>query len=295
MPDTESLRYDDEVVVTELSLLETPPRYRSGDDPAEFPEAKAYAEQGRGQRVKAQAIVTREGAIAEPELLLGSGDTELDAKILEALAGWKLWAGRKDGEAVPSLAKFSWFIGKFPDRLEGGQPAMPEEAKALGHHGAVRIAGTIMPDGSIGNAEVSASSRSTILDAAALEAVKGWRYAAPFDLQGEPASYDVVFALDFGQGKDGGSYLSGIETYRCEAFIKEYDWWRSAFPEADPDDYDLRKMLIGAEFLVAISKSGDTKGFKDRMERWNGKFAKTIEGCRKRPRKLFREEYRKAK
>ena len=275
--------------------MSSPPRFRRGDQPQDIAEVKAFAEQKRGSNVKVEAVVTKAGDIAEAKIVESSGLPDLDAKVLGMVSEWKLAAGRKDGEAVHSLAKFPFFLGHFPERLEGKEPVLTDEAKALGHHGKVLIVGDISPDGSVQNARVATSSRSDLVDALALETVKAYKYEPPVALDGSANTIpNAGFRFDLMQAKeDGGSYVTGLDSYKCGAFIREYDWYNQTFT-SENDKFELRSFMIGAQMIIGGGLS-DPKKFKSGMSQFDSFWDKTVEQCRQKPDKLFRDVFRKAK
>jgi len=59
--------------------------------------------------------------------------------------------------------------------LTQAAPSYPEEAKAVGHQGVVKLRLSINAEGGIEDVEMTESSKSAILDAAAVEHVKAWK------------------------------------------------------------------------------------------------------------------------
>lgn len=63
--------------------------------------------------------------------------------------------------------------------LSGAGPVYPPEARAQGIEGDVTVRYAISADGQVQQAEVVAAEPAGIFEAAALAAVRSWRYAAP--------------------------------------------------------------------------------------------------------------------
>jgi len=54
-----------------------------------------------------EAVVTVEGTVAEPKLIRGLPDDDLNQRALEAVAKWTFKPGYKDGQPVPVIALFT--------------------------------------------------------------------------------------------------------------------------------------------------------------------------------------------
>jgi len=67
-------------------------------------EAKREGIQGD---VYIEAVVTKDGSVAEPKLVRGLPDDELNARALAAIATWKFKPGTRDDEPVDVIALFT--------------------------------------------------------------------------------------------------------------------------------------------------------------------------------------------
>ena len=67
-------------------------------------EAKQAGVQGD---VYIEAVVTKEGTVAEPKLVRGLADDELNRRALAAILTWKFKPGTKDDEPVDVIALFT--------------------------------------------------------------------------------------------------------------------------------------------------------------------------------------------
>jgi TonB family protein len=63
-----------------------------------------------------------------------------------------------------------------PRYIENPKPAYPLEARQEGYHGKVLLKVEVLTNGRVGNVEVEKSSGYEVLDQAALEAIKTWRF-----------------------------------------------------------------------------------------------------------------------
>jgi len=79
--------------------------------------------------------------------------------------------------------------------LRKTQPAYPQMAKIARVQGAVVLAAIICKDGTIQNLHV-VSTASPLLNQAAIDAVKQWRYR-PYILNGEPVEVDTTVTVNF--------------------------------------------------------------------------------------------------
>lgn len=78
------------------------------------------------------------------------------------------------------------------------EPGYPETARIRGSEGTVRLRAVVGSGGLVEAVRVVASSGSADLDAAAVEAVRGWRFAPAVDrLTGRPVSSYVVVPVVF--------------------------------------------------------------------------------------------------
>jgi protein TonB len=75
------------------------------------------------------------------------------------------------------------------------QPSYPQMAKIARVQGAVVLAAIIGKDGTIQNLHV-VSTASPLLNQAAIDAVKQWRYR-PYILNGEPVEVDTTVTVNF--------------------------------------------------------------------------------------------------
>lgn len=285
--------------LTDPKSLSMQPRYVTGTMPHSLPISRDLAAQGRYGVVRAVATVTPEGALQDIGLAEPTGIAELDAAIVEALGTWKLSPARDlSGAKVAARSSFPFEIGAMPERQSGSEPLFSDDAKAAGHNGTVRASAAIGIDGAVTGVTVTQGSSSDILDKAVLAALADWRFSAPRNLKGEPAQLPLNVKFDFSQAEAGtGSYLGGIRSYRCDAFIREIDWWTSAHPGADMGDIEYYDFIAGLRFTVpeavikkysprTTDKLAVVRGHKPAWEN-------AIKRCRAAPKSTFLVEYSK--
>ncbi len=79
-------------------------------------------------------------------------------------------------------------------KLSGPPPTYPAIAQAAHIQGIVLLTLTIAPDGSV--RDVSGVSGPPLLQAAAVTAVRSWRYR-PWLIYGKPVPFDTQVSIDF--------------------------------------------------------------------------------------------------
>jgi protein TonB len=90
--------------------------------------------------------------------------------------------------------------------LEGGRPTYPEGAKARGVEGWVEVEYTVTAEGTVDDVRVVDASPAGVFDAAALAAVRTWRYR-PLREDGRPVDTPGVRSrLDFRLGEAFPAY-----------------------------------------------------------------------------------------
>jgi len=88
-----------------------------------------------------------------------------------------------------------------PTLVESVKPVYPVAARSLRAEGHVKVRLAVLPDGSVGEATVFACSRRGVgFEAAALNAVKRWRYA-PAPLQSDSRSVIVTIHFQLPEGR----------------------------------------------------------------------------------------------
>ncbi|WP_025323815.1 TonB family protein [Deferrisoma camini] len=89
-----------------------------------------------------------------------------------------------------------------PDYAAITPPPYPRLARRRGWQGVVRLRVRVSPDGRVLDASVEQSSGYRVLDRAALEAVRGWRFR-PAVRGGEPVASEVVVPVRFSLNRSG--------------------------------------------------------------------------------------------
>ena len=277
------------------SALAVRPRFRSGTMPDSLPEVLEAERLGRSGRVVAEATVTPAGTLSEIKILTSSGLPKLDAAIVGALGTWQLTSPLDRNRAkVATRAKFPFMIGTGPARLSGPKIDWPPGAREAFHNGRVAVSFTIGIDGVPGELKLTQPSGSSILDGSVMAAVAASRYAPPKALDGSAAPFDTTVTHEFSQAEGGaGSYIEGLGTYSCKAFVGEHDWRAASVPAAQVNVTDFFHFMVGAVMLTPESFGWKNVTIYDASTRHNQAWQNALERCRAKPGSTFLVEYRK--
>jgi len=208
---------------TALQATTAPGTYRIGGgvsapvpiyrvDPEYSEEARKAKWQGA---VLLQALIDENGV---PQTIfvaraLGMG---LDQKAIEAVQQWRFKPGTKDGQPVPVSANIevNFRLAQTPEQADSGSPRpitvggkvmesrivsrvppnYPDSARQARIQGAVELAITIAPNGTVQN--VQYVSGPAMLVQSTLDAVKQWVYQ-PYLLNGQPVTVQTIATVNF--------------------------------------------------------------------------------------------------
>lgn len=159
-----------------------------------------------------------------------------------------------------------------PEFIREPDYTRPDAAKLTGEFGEVVLSGIIGEDGKLREARISKSSRSTLLDAAALQAVPEILFKPALDGDGKPISIPANINIEYSQTQIHGQ--KGILKYRCGQFVLDYDWWYRTWP-ADHGDR-IFKTFRGFSAMEDIRLHKEYGSFLDEWKR-------AIEACRASP------------
>jgi TonB family protein len=146
----------------------------------------------------------------------------------------------------------------------------PEDARSRGEFGTVVLSAIIGKDGRVREASVKISSRSASIDAAALASVPSMLFEPARDADGNAMDIVSRISLEYTQVDFHGP--RSLAQYRCEQFVRDYDWWYRTWP-ADEEDR-IFKTLRG---VVVISEPKFSAS--DFAAEWKA----AIEACRAAP------------
>jgi TonB family protein len=168
-----------------------------------------------------------------------------------------------------------------PKFLSGPEAEFPDAAKAAGEFGKVAITGTIDVDGRLHDPKVEVSSKSDLLDASALAAASAAVFEPAHDEQGAAVAKHARIPYDFSNAKTPGKG-GGALRYRCDQFVRDYDWWFKTWPADKRDDFYL--VVLGYNTIAAMRGNQFPA---DAAKNFESHWRATVEDCRKKPEKLF--------
>lgn len=181
-------------------------------------------------------------------------------------------AAMADALANKARAKSAPSFTKQPDYIR------PEAAKSAGEFGEVVLSGIIGEDGKFAEPKVKISSRSALIDAAALASVDAMLFEPARDADGKALSVPANLPLEYSQVAFHGP--AGLAHYRCDQFVRDYDWWYRTWPTDQKDR--VFKTLRGFA-VVADMRTGKTSDF-------DTEWKSAIDSCRKSPSEMMLDQ-----
>ncbi|MCC6926016.1 energy transducer TonB [Novosphingobium sp.] len=176
-----------------------------------------------------------------------------------------------------------------PKTLETPKFVFPEEALAQGHHGTPVHAVTLNPDGSIREIKLITSSRSAVLDKAAGDLLAGTKFSPALDAAGKPIEYTFRAPVEFERWTDDGKG-GNLLTYRCADFVRENQWWETAYADTPKAKPSLREVLVGLRFVTnPAARTAD--GLKNLIAQSDKEWNKAISKCRAKPDQLVIDQF----
>src|SRR5690606_24490258 len=196
-----------------------------GLNPPDYP-AEALKEGVVGTTVLV-VDVDAEGGVSGLKIDRSSGDPRLDSAALEAASRWKFKPEIKGGKPVAGQVRvpvqFAMHEPSQPEADAGERPAQiiaaqppkyPKDAAENRVEGRVMLIVDIAADGSVTGATVERSAGDASLDAAALEAVRQWRFQ-PGMKGGKAIAGKARMPIDFAMDKPdaAGDGAAGSDYY----------------------------------------------------------------------------------
>jgi TonB family protein len=162
------------------------------------------------------------------------------------------------------------------------QPAIeyPAQAKAEGHQGTVRLRLTIDVEGNVDSAEVAASSKSQLLDDAAIAAAKSWKFSPAIDADDHPVAVAVVMPIQY--AKDSLNELPGKT---CKDFSTDVKWFKSVNLEKPVSDMRIYNLSLGA----LVAGTGSVPKMIELTRKFQKSFDKTMARCEDKPDETYWE------
>lgn len=150
--------------------------------------------------------------------------------------------------AITLVAALSGHVHAAPGQsarpIQTPAPEYPEQAYAQGHQGKVLVKLRIGADGNVDTAEVQESSKSAALDAAALTAVRSWKFSPFTDDAGKATAGIVVLPVEF--AKDT---TASVMQKPCSDLTADVGFFRATYPGKPLSDMRIYKLTQGIVFL----------------------------------------------
>ena len=181
-------------------------------------------------------------------------------------------------------------IGK-PYPLVKPTAILSDAARAAGHHGSVGVSGIVAVDGRFSDVRIAVSSRSALLDEAALVAARTARFLPARDADG--AALAVPYTLTLDMSGEQRVALYDKAGYRCAAMVRDADWWHATWPAATdaPDP-----LFVEAQLVIVSLGGGAGYGNSSRAARLREDFSKRWEKvlaqCRAQPDIAYADAWR---
>ncbi len=219
----------------------------------------------------AVTMVTAVSAAAPPKAVVAAAPAAPAAAESPAIVAAKSNRVRVKTPPTPKSTKIDWYA----DALAS--------VRATGQHGRVMVEGIIGVDGAYTDVRVRTSSRGAALDALALKVAAALRFVPAKDATAKPIAIWALYPFEFDVLE---ANVAKVATYRCDMAVRDWDWWRAAWPDLATQRYPNYDFFTGFELL------GRTP--PDRMATFAARWGKAFEICRGAPTRLFEEVLRTA-
>lgn len=153
-------------------------------------------------------------------------------------------------------------------------PEYPDQAYAQGHQGKVLVKLRIGADGNVEAAEVQESSKSGPLDAAALTAVRSWKFSPFIDDAGKAIAGDAVLPVDFAKDTSGS-----VMKKTCGDLNADVSFFRGAYPGKPLSDMRIYKLTLG---MLVLSEADMQKKLTT-AQAFPSAFAGAVARCESNP------------
>lgn len=194
--------------------------------------------------------------------------------------------------AVPNLAQAQGTGAAAPApsllRLEPltylqGDPGYPAELSARGVQGKAEVTIKVGPDGTPVDLQITASSRSSELDAAAVKAVEVLKFGRkPGDDRPLPGIVvPVVFKRDS---------LATLGSKTCAEFNTDAAYFTSTFPELDPSKMEVISATVGA--MVMAASPSEPGGVAAVAKRASAAARQIAAACQETPAAAYLQQFR---
>lgn len=172
-------------------------------------------------------------------------------------------------------------ITKRPTLVESAQP-FPADALAEGHNGTVLISATLTEAGRVEDARVKRTSGSSVLDQAALAAVKDWKLTPALDASGNPVRFPITLNLEYTKAFEVG--------YTCSQFVIDSVWFDTVRGKENREDLRIYKTIRGYSVIAAM-RAGNPSSLQNLN--FDVNWDRLIDYCRKNPNRNFQQSWQK--
>ena len=162
-----------------------------------------------------------------------------------------------------------------PQPINQAEPEYADTTRAAGVQGTATVRGIVQLDGTITDVTVTQTSRSQVLDDAAVAALRQWRFTpASENNQAVVAPLEVAFEF----AKD---HLSNIDHKTCADLNADVAYFRATFPELPISAMRIRALSMGIPAILhpRVSVAG--------ARRIATAFEPTVAWCADHPGELY--------
>lgn len=165
----------------------------------------------------------------------------------------------------------------LPTMIGGSMLVYPQQAKADGHQGTAVIRTDISAEGTVTGVAIARSSKSALLDDAALEFVRTSQFSPALDQADRPMSLQVAIPVEY--VKDS---VSNLAEKTCADFDIDMRWFLATYPDKKVGDMRLYLLSLGL-FAQYDLISGTKTDFGEYPRTFAKAFDVMIRHCREHP------------
>jgi TonB family protein len=177
-----------------------------------------------------------------------------------------------------------------PVFVSGPQAVFSDAEKQLGHHGKVLVQGLLGVDGKMRYLTVQTSSRVPALDQSALDATAATTFQPAKDEAGRAIAVPIAMPHEFYAYKSSTGY--GAREYTCDQFVRDQDWYKTAWPDDPYTSQEFYSMVRGLQIVMAMGSGRSLTQAMASVENnqaFEARWRAAIETCRARPTAKFVE------
>lgn len=155
----------------------------------------------------------------------------------------------------------------------------PPQARLEGHQGLVQLGLTIQENGQPTDIKLIQSSRSSVLDEAAMQAARTWRFLPTRDANGQTIATRVIQPVMYRKDSE-----DSLTSKKCSDLNTDLAWFKTAYAELP-----LSKMSVYDLSLNALlDESGPTSGKAEAIKaEYQQAFERALARCAAQPDGLY--------